>query len=322
MRELELTAHRGKPLPYLHGLDGLRAVAVLSVLFYHADARWMRGGYLGVEIFFVLSGYLITSGLRWQMDGAGDIDLAGFWQSRARRLFPALYTLLVATLVFSVLLDRTQVASLRMDALAAVGEVANWRFVFGHQSYFESFGRPPLLHHLWSLGIEEQFYLVWPPLFLLLASKLGVRRSAIVTGTAAVTSWALMALLFHPGTDPSRVYYGTDTRLGGILVGVTLALVWTPWRKPTERPYNGVTPFEFGGLAAFFLLLGCLSVLRDANPVLYRGGFIVVDLATALVIAATVDPGASSSSGCWTREHSAGWGFAPTASTSGTGPSS
>jgi len=180
-----------------------------------------------------------------------------------------------------------------VDAMAAVGEVANWRFVFSHQSYFESFGRPPLLRHLWSLGIEEQFYLVWPPIFVLLASRLGARRSAIVTAAGVLISWALMALVFNASVDPSRAYYGTDTRLGGLLVGATLALVWAPWQKSVDRrPIGGVSSLEFGGLAAFLVLFLCLTGLSDANPFLYLGGFAIVDLAAALVIAATVDPGA------------------------------
>ena len=155
----------GVKQPYQPGLDGLCAFAVIAVLLYHAELRWFPGGFLGVEIFFVISGYLITTLLLAEWRQQGRIDLRAFWLRRACRLFPALYLVLAATLAFAVLFLPEEVAGLRWDALAAVGYVTNWYLVLGQESYFETVGRPSLLQHLWSLAIEEQFYVLWPLLF-------------------------------------------------------------------------------------------------------------------------------------------------------------
>ncbi|HNP71311.1 MAG TPA: acyltransferase, partial [Kouleothrix sp.] len=154
-------------LPYLPALDGLRALAIGAVLLYHADLDSVPGGFLGVEVFFVISGYLITSLLLSEWQRAGRIDVAAFWLRRARRLLPALYVLLASVLAFTVLFLPEEVAGLRNDALAAAGYATNWYLIVQQKSYFETVGRPPLLQHLWSLAVEEQFYLLWPPLLLL-----------------------------------------------------------------------------------------------------------------------------------------------------------
>ena len=226
----------GVRLPYVPGLDGLRALAVIAVLLYHAGPRWAPGGFLGVEVFFVISGYLITSLLLAEWRQRGRIDLAAFWVGRARRLLPALYVLLVVTLAFAVLFLPEEVAGLRLDALAAVGYVTNWYLVLGQESYFEAVGRPSLLQHLWSLAIEEQFYLLWPLLFAA-GMSLGTRRwwrrrlllAALAALVGAAASALLMTVLYGTGVEPSRLYYGTDTRATGLLVGAALAYVWAPF---------------------------------------------------------------------------------------------
>src|SRR5919202_3192462 len=156
----------GVRLSYLSGLDGLRALAVIAVLLYHAELGWLPGGFLGVEIFFVISGYLITSLLLAEWRQRGRIGLAAFWLRRARRLLPALYLLLAVTLAFAVVFLPGEVAGLRNDAIAAFGYVTNWYLVLANKPYFETVGRPPPLQHLWSLAVEEQFYLLWPLLFI------------------------------------------------------------------------------------------------------------------------------------------------------------
>src|SRR3712207_1531765 len=152
----------GPRLAHMPGLDGLRALAVIAVLLYHAELTWIPGGFLGVEVFFVISGYLITALLLEERRRQGRINLVGFWMRRARRLLPALYLLLVVTLTFAVVFLPGEVAGLREDALAAFGYVTNWYLIVGEESYFESVGRPSLLQHLWSLAVEEQFYVLWP----------------------------------------------------------------------------------------------------------------------------------------------------------------
>src|SRR5215212_4247115 len=222
-------------LSYSPGLDGLRALAVIAVLFYHAELAWIPGGFLGVEVFFVISGYLISALLLAEWRQKGTINLKDFWLRRARRLLPALYVLLVVTLTYAVVFLPGEVAGLRAEVLAAVGYVTNWYLIFGQQSYFESVGRPSVLQHLWSLAVEEQFYLIWP---IVLAVGLGWgtvwRRQRLVLMVAlvgAASSAVMMALMYTPGVDPSRIYFGTDTRATGLLCGAALAFLWSPGDK-------------------------------------------------------------------------------------------
>jgi peptidoglycan/LPS O-acetylase OafA/YrhL len=220
---------RGAPrLPYQPALDGLRAVAVLAVMLYHGQVAWVRGGWLGVDLFFVLSGYLITSLLLAEWATSGGIDLKGFWSRRARRLLPALFTTLAAVAAYGAFLAPPDtLARLRWDGLATLGYVANWRLLASHQSYFEQFADPSPLRHMWSLGIEEQYYLLWPLLLLGALRLARGRPRPLLWGTlvAALASALAMAALYRPGGDPSRVYYGTDTRAHTLLVGCLLALV-------------------------------------------------------------------------------------------------
>jgi peptidoglycan/LPS O-acetylase OafA/YrhL len=303
-------------LPYQPGLDGLRAFAVFAVLLYHAELRWFSGGFLGVEIFFVISGYLITTLLLEEWRQRGRIDLRAFWLRRARRLFPALYVLLAVTLAFAVLFLPDEVARLRGDALAAVGYVTNWYLVLGQESYFETVGRPSLLQHLWSLAIEEQFYVLWPLLFAV-GMSFGIvrwreRRLLLVALVGAVVSALLMATLYSPEVDPSRLYYGTDTRAAGLLIGVSLALVLAPWRAGAldhhavvrrRWPHNRwlgrlqhrvgwTTPIllDLTGLAALGGLVWFCMWLDESRSFLYQGGFTAVALTTAVLIAVVVHP--------------------------------
>ena len=195
------------------GIDGLRAVAVAAVFLYHANVSWMPGGFLGVDVFFVISGYLITSLLLAEFQTSGRVALARFWAGRARRLLPALFVLLAVCLAIGATVQRGKIVGLRGDALSSIFYVANWRFIFEHESYFAQFGRPSPLRHLWSLAVEEQFYLLWPPLFLI-GVRLLRRRLALpaLVALGAIGSTALMWALYTPGGDTSRIFYGTDTR--------------------------------------------------------------------------------------------------------------
>src|SRR5919199_5631129 len=189
-------------LPYLPGLDGLRALAVIAVLLYHAEVGWMPGGFLGVEVFFVISGYLITALLLTEWRQRGRIDFKAFWMRRARRLLPALYLLLVVTLAFAVVFLPDEVAGLRDDAIAAFGYVTNWYLILGHKSYFATVGRPSLLQHLWSLAVEEQFYVLWPLLLTALMNMkvARLRRHFVPLAVLAGAGGAalLMAILYRP----------------------------------------------------------------------------------------------------------------------------
>jgi peptidoglycan/LPS O-acetylase OafA/YrhL len=279
-------------LPYLPGIDALRALAVLAVLLYHAEVSWMPGGFLGVDVFFVISGYLITSLLLTERKQTGTIDLKRFWKRRARRLLPAAFVMLGITLAGAVLFLHDEVAGLRGAAVASFGYVTNWFLIFSKQSYFESFGRPSLFRHLWSLAVEEQFYLMWPIAFAVGMKFVGRRGLlwGVLAGIVASTAW--MWILFEPGRDPSRVYYGTDTRLAGLLCGVALALVWNPRRL---RPQVGrFAPLLLDGVGtiALVLLIRQLVVMSEFDTALYHGGFLRLSILTAIVLAVTAHPAA------------------------------
>jgi peptidoglycan/LPS O-acetylase OafA/YrhL len=261
---------------------------VLAVMLYHSDWLRLPGGYLGVEVFFVISGYLITSLLLAQWLDRGRIDLKEFWLRRARRLLPALFVVIASALVFAVLFLPDEVTGLRGDAVAALGYVTNWHLIFSHQSYFEAMGRPSLLRHLWSLAVEEQFYLLFPLLLLILLRTWRWRGAFLVIVIGAAASAAWMAALYQPDVDPSRVYYGTDTRASGLLIGAALAFLWSPWQIRVGRLSARV--LDLGGLAALVGLGIAFFRLDEYEPLLYQGGMLLVALATALAIAATVHP--------------------------------
>ena len=302
-----------RPFGHLRGMDGLRAVAVIAVVVYHAGLGGLSGGFLGVEVFFVISGFLITALLLAEHRTTGRIDPVAFWLRRGRRLLPALFFLLASTLAFATFVVPDEVARLRADAIAAVAYVTNWHLIAGDQSYFESIGRPSLFIHLWSLAIEEQFYLVWPlVLGMVLLAGRRVALAATLLGAAGSAVW--MALQFDPAGDPSRVYYGTDTRLTGLLLGAALAFVWVPPVSILPSPAPGMSRRKrrkvlarvadaghwgsaklgwaldvvgvaaLAGLAIFF-------VAADAfEPFLYQGGLALLALITAALIAAAVHP--------------------------------
>lgn len=286
---------RAPRLPYLPGLDGLRACAVAAVLLYHAGCTWIPGGFLGVEVFFVISGYLITALLLAEWPARRRIDLKAFWLRRARRLLPAVFVLIVAVLAVAVVWLPGEVAGLRGDALASAGYVTNWYLILGEKSYFETVGRPSLLRHLWSLAVEEQFYLIWPLLFAGMLRFWTRRRTIVAILLGAAASTLLMAALYRPDADPSRVYYGTDTRMAGLLVGAALAFLWKPGRTPgvnqaPARALDQGRALDLLGALAFGVLVWSCAGFDEYQPQLYQGGFALVALATAVLIVAAVDP--------------------------------
>lgn len=286
---------RGRHLP---ALDGLRAFAVLAVLAYHLGFGWARGGYLGVDLFFVLSGFLITSLLLEEHEDKGTIQLAQFWGRRARRLLPALFCMVTLVMVYVVVEGRYgetafvaafDLHALRLQALATLLYVANWQDIVAQHSYFAQFSAPNPLQHTWSLAIEEQFYLVWPFVTLgLLAKGLRERRrlGATVSVAIALASTALMAVLFTPGTDPSRVYYGTDTRLGDLAVGTLLA--WLTARRPETPPriagaLRVAAPVALAGLVVLMVFAGTSGGIP--SDFMFRGGFLFASVLCVIVIA-------------------------------------
>ena len=272
-------------LRHLRSIEGLRAVAVSAVVAYHAGATWLPGGFLGVDVFFVVSGYLIAAGLVQEWDATGTLDVRAFWWRRARRLLPALGFLLVGTAVAALLTAPDAIPRLRGDTLAALTYTSNWWQIVAGQSYFEALGRSPLLRHLWSLAVEEQFYLAFP--LVLGAAVRRVRsRATLVLGALgiAMASTVWMAALWSPGDDPSRVYFGSDTRLAGLLVGVAVALLLggRPLRTLPVRVAQASTVLGGAGLVLVVVRV------RDTSPWLYDGGgFLVVSVAAALLLVGT-----------------------------------
>jgi len=282
-------------MPHVPALDGVRALAVLAVLLFHGGVGWARGGFLGVDAFFVLSGYLITTLLVLEWRSTGSIGLRAFWARRARRLLPALFAVLLAAGLYARYVATAEsLHALRMDALATLGYVANWHLIDTKQGYFDAFSLPSPLHHTWSLAIEEQFYVVWP---LLLLAVFWVFRSVrsllwlVLAGAAG--SVAAMALLFRPAADPSRVYYGTDTRAQSLLVGAALAvaivlLVDRGWAgRPLGRRRGELVLGVIGAVGAA-ATLGAWSLASGTAPALYRGGFALAAVAVAAVLADVV----------------------------------
>ncbi|MET0342911.1 MAG: acyltransferase family protein [Polyangiales bacterium] len=282
-------ARAGAARPYYAAIDGLRALCVLAIMVYHAHAAWLPGGFLGVEVFFVVSGFLITSLLRMEHESTGRIAFGAFLARRARRLFPALYVLLAATMLYAVLLLPDELFSLRKEAVAGLSYGTNWYLVWANHSYFEQVGRPSLLMHLWSLAVEEQFYLAWPLVFGLAFARIPARRAGVLTGMLACASAAWMYTLFVPDTDPSRVYYGSDTRASGLLIGAALALLASP--RPSPRPTRaGGHLHDALGLLGLTALATAAYFVLESDDAPYQGAMVLVDLCAVLVILASLHP--------------------------------
>ena len=312
---------RSELLSYIPSLDGIRALSVLAVIVYHANKLWLPGGFLGVEVFFVISGYLITLLLLAESEKSGTVSLKQFWLRRARRLLPALWVVVLGVVVFAALFQREILGTLRGDVIAALFYGFNWFQVWVGTSYFTSFEFVPL-RHLWSLAVEEQFYLIWPVVMLVVA-KFGKRRLPIVSAVFVLIAVALAVytgVVYQPGVistiadtpeqfmslfgqSVSRVDYlflGTITRSSGLLLGAALAIWWRPWllqnsRAGESKLYDFV---GFGGLAALAFMMWRFNTVIEGTDggtvgydLLFRGGFFLTDIASVALIAAAVHPG-------------------------------
>jgi peptidoglycan/LPS O-acetylase OafA/YrhL len=313
---------------YLPGLDGLRALAVAAVVAYHLGYGWAQGGLLGVGVFFTLSGYLITDILVGQWAARGRIKLGDFWLRRARRLLPALFVMLAVVTLWVNLFARSFLPAFRGNVVASLFYVSNWWFIGQHASYYARFAPPTPLDHLWSLAVEEQFYLIWPWVVLLmvwLAGRLRRRGHGLVDGLgglattpaaeryltkrsrlvlAGVTlalaagSAVLMARLYQPGYDPTRVYEGTDTRAFGLLIGAAVAFVW-PTRRPAASGASAVRVvpavwrwlLDVAGVAGLAVILLLVWRTTQYSDFMFHGGLVALSVATAATVAAVVTPG-------------------------------
>ncbi|MFI0432762.1 MAG: acyltransferase family protein [Candidatus Nanopelagicales bacterium] len=288
-------ARPARPMGYVPALDGVRALAVLGVLVYHGSTSWARGGFLGVDVFFVLSGFLISTLLLEQLGRSDRVDLKRFYAGRARRLLPALLAMMALCVVLIAVFAHDAAAQFRESALPSLLYVANWSFIADHQSYFEAVGRPPLLQHLWSLAIEEQFYLLWPLMLLVLyrwRGRSGVARAALIVALTSTLLMAVISVVTHaPGSaDASRVYFGTDTHCMGLLVGAALAAVLRPGNMPRRLPAPNRLALSVLGYASLGLVVLAYLFVDERSVWLYRGGFLVFSLVVAGLIAFSVQP--------------------------------
>jgi len=273
------------------GLDGVRALAVLAVIAFHEGLPGVPGGFLGVDVFFVLSGYLITDLLAAQFDRDGRLLLRGFWVRRARRLLPALAVVLVTVAAAVTVFEPEEIPGLRYALLGAMTFSSNWSQAVAHQSYFTAFGPPPPLQHLWSLAVEEQFYLIWPlVLAVVLATTRRKRLAAGLAWAGAAVSAVVMAMVYVPGSDPSFVYYGTDTHASGLLIGAALALTFPLARLGTVSAMTA-RQLDYGGVFGLAALAWAVTHFAGSDPALYPDGMVFAALAAAAVVAAAAAPG-------------------------------
>ncbi|MEX2538589.1 MAG: acyltransferase family protein [Actinomycetota bacterium] len=263
----------------IRALDGVRGAALLAVLGYHTSPGFFPGGYLGVEMFFVLSGFLLTTLLLQEHSDSGQIDVVAYAGRRFRRIVPAMFVLLAALLVFVPILAHGDAHRLRDDVLSSIAGITNWHLIAEGTSYFEHLGRPPFVRHLWSIAIEVQFYVLCPFVAAWVVRRRRSTATAWVAGSVAASA-ALMGILYA-SPDPSRAYFGTDTRISALLSGVLLALVLekasTADLKKTTWRIAG--PMAVGATVAMVLIAG------ERVRWMYPAGFLIVQAATAILIA-------------------------------------
>ena len=276
---------------YLPSIDSLRALAVLAVIIYHVDVNYLPGGFLGVDLFFVLSGYLISSLIIKEFRKTGTVNLYNFYIRRARRLLPAVYFMITIGLVVMVLFNEVLLRKSHLDAIFGYIYSSNWWYIFHKLDYFDSFGAQSPFKHLWSLAIEEQFYMIFPLLFLLVNGKkkskdgtykLNKNFLYVVLGLILVS--LIAHILLFDINNISRIYFGTDTRAFSLLVGVIGAILY-----PMERLHSKVTPqqnmiYSVVSLASIATLITVMVYTSEYNTWLYRGGFLLVAILGLIVI--------------------------------------
>ena len=279
---------------YIHSVDGLRAVAVLAVLLYHLGIDWIPGGFLGVDLFFVISGYVITGLILDSIARSGTLDLRAFYLSRIRRLLPALIAMIVFTTLFIGVYAPETVRRFISDIPYVLTGSMNWALVARQQDYFESIGRPPLLQHTWSLAVEAQFYLIWPLVLLFILKYFGKKNIPYAAlGIALASGIALFAYSVRIDTQESaisHVYFGTDTHSIGLFLGSALAVSWQPQNLTREITKRAQDFVDLIGVVGFLGLLSTFLFINESDPTLYRIAFPLSALFGCATLISVVHP--------------------------------
>ena len=280
-----------KKTKYLPSIDSLRAIAVIAVIIYHIDANYLPGGFLGVDLFFVLSGYLISSLIIKEYKSTGTVNLYNFYVRRARRLLPAVYFMITVVLIIITLFNGVLLKKSYLDALFGYIYSSNWWYIFHKLDYFDSFGSQSPFKHLWSLAIEEQFYMFFPLIFLIFN-----RKSKSNNGNSklnknfiyVVLSLILVSLIAHillfDINNINRIYFGTDTRAFSLLVGVVGAILYPMDRLSERTTKKDNMIYSIVSLVSILVLIGIMINTSEYNTWLYRGGFLLVAIIGLIII--------------------------------------
>ena len=282
-------------IQYIPAIDGLRAVAVIAVILYHLGISWIPGGFLGVDLFFVISGYVITRLLLDSIQERGGLDLRDFYMARIRRLLPPLIFMIVVTSIVVGIWAPDTTKKFLTDAPFSIFGGMNWWLVFNQQDYFESSGRPPLLQHTWSLAVEAQFYLLWPLILLVILKYFGKRvipAAALII--AAISGIALMLVSFQlDATNTSKVshiYFGTDTHSIGLFLGAALAVSWIPQNFNLQVTRRAQDFIDSIGVFGFIGILATFALIDESEPTLYRIAFPLAGIFGTAILISIVHP--------------------------------
>jgi peptidoglycan/LPS O-acetylase OafA/YrhL len=280
-------------IQHIPAIDGLRAIAVTAVIFYHLGFQWIPGGFLGVDLFFVISGYVITRLLLDSIARSGGLDLRGFYKARARRLLPPMVFMIVVTAFYISIWAQDSVKRFLTDTPFALTGGMNWWLVFKEQDYFEAIGRPPLLQHTWSLAVETQFYLIWPVLLLIILKRFGkkvIPVAALAIALISGTALFLVSLQLDATSTVSHVYFGTDTHSIGLFLGAALAVSWIPQNFKSEVSTKAQNFIDFIGVFGLVGILGSFLLIDESSPTAYKIAFPLAAIFGAAIITSIVHP--------------------------------
>ena len=280
-------------IQHIPAIDGLRAIAVTAVIFYHLGFAWIPGGFLGVDLFFVISGYVITRLLLDSIARSGGLDLRGFYKARARRLLPPLVFMIVVTAFYISIWAQDSVKRFLTDTPFSLTGAMNWWLVAKKQDYFEAIGRPPLLQHTWSLAVESQFYLVWPVLLLVILKRFGkkvIPLAALAIALFSGTALFLVSLQLDASSSVSHVYFGTDTHSIGLFLGAALAVSWIPQNFKSEVSNKAQNFIDFIGVFGLVGILGSFLLIDESSPTAYKIAFPLAALFGAAIVTSIVHP--------------------------------